>query len=69
MPKNRYIKYHFYIQKRQISKKQTNNAKVFHFYYNKIAFFFVPLQPETVKVDSDSINIGLKQKRKVKGYL
>lgn len=31
--------------------------------------FFVPLQPETVKVDSDSINIGLKQKRKVKGYL
>ena len=52
-----------------MSKKQTNNAKVFHFYYNKIAFFFVPLQPETVKVDSDSINIGLKQKRKVKGYL
>ena len=35
----------------------------------RLLFFFVPLQPETVKVDSDSINIGLKQKRKVKGYL
>ena len=35
----------------------------------RLRFFLYLLQPETVKVDSDSINIGLKQKRKVKGYL
>ena len=38
-------------------------------YYTMLAVFLLYLQPETVKVDSDSINIGLKQKRKVKGYL
>ena len=35
----------------------------------KLLFFFVPLHPETVKVDSDIINNENKINRKVKGFI